>query len=341
MARERQYDSFKIDVKRRGTFDPRATRFQTGYPTQQQKNDFLSALHYKDKPSLFQNLLKFQYEEYEFDANDKKILKMQREQLYISLTQQLKDLKPYPLYSGAFEVAGTTGQSETETWQTIRALHCSAQPSREIANFKKETAKMNFLRKHLWRMKTFENDPDPIAYGKKHEDEARNAYAQRQRQIDPSAVVEKCGLYLHTDLVGFSCSPDGIKTSSLHPFPKKLLEIKAIYSLKDKDITQFESILPKEKLSDFCLKRNSEGKFVLRNIHQYYDQVQFSMGLLNIPECDLFLWTEKSSLTVPVPFDNDRWLSLNKSLFNFHWQYLVPEYFAQRTPRNLVPLCLY
>ena len=74
---------------------------------------------------------------------------------------------------------------------------------------------------------------------------------------------------------------------------------------------------------------------MLKPNHKYYDQVQFTMGMLKLPECDLFLWTDKGSITVTVPFNRDRWDKLRSSSKNFHWDYLVPEYFMMRSPREL------
>lgn len=336
MAKGRQYESFKIDIKRRATFDPRLDQFQTGYPSIQQKNNFLTALAYKDKPCLFQTLLSYQYEDFDYDDEEIAIFRQKRVQLYEALQHQIEDLKPSPQHQGAFEVKGTKSQSSTQEWSKIRALHCSAQPSHQIAHFQSDSARMNFLRNHLWAINPITTMA--MTFGKKNESAARRKYAEEQLDEDATAEVEESGLYLNTNFVGLSCSPDGIKTSAMHIHPKILLEIKCIYSLRGQDLFKFDEILTPKQLKSFCLERTSTGEIELKPNHAYYDQIQFSMGIMNLPECDFFVWTDQSTITVTVPFNENRWMELKQKLEAFHLKYLVPEYFAMRTPRELHPI---
>lgn len=192
---------------------------------------------------------------------------------------------------------------------------------------------MNFLRKHLWGIDRITTKA--MAFGKKNEAVARAEYAKEQIKLDPTAIVEECGLCLNTNFIGLSCSPDGIKKSA--KTSNTLLEIKCIYSMRHQDPNKFDELLPKKKLSAFCLQRDYNGDIVLKSNHAYYDQVQFSMGLLGLDKCDFFVWTTVKFLTVHIPFDAERWLDLKEKLTLFHKEYLVPEYFAMKTPRKLKP----
>lgn len=235
VANQRQYESFKIDVPHRASFDPRATRYQTNWPTNRQKNDFLNAISFKESPPLFASLLSFHYDAFSYSEEEKGIFREKRLQMYDALKDQMNEMKPTPQHKGAFEVVGTRGQNSTKEWKRIRALHCSAQPSHEILHFKTESAEMHFLQRHLWGMKRVETPS--MTFGTQHE-EARRSYAGQQKKSDTTAAVETCGLCLDTDLIGLSCSPDGIKKSQVHTYPCILLEIKCLFSLKDHDSSE-------------------------------------------------------------------------------------------------------
>lgn len=57
-------------------------------------------------------------------------------------------------------------------------------------------------------------------------------------------------------------------------------------------------------------------------------------------ECDLFIWSDAGSVLITIPFDEDFWESIKDAMKNFHWETLIPEYFAMRTPRNLTAINL-
>lgn len=335
IVNKRQYTSFKIDILRRATYDPRATKFQEP-ASNQSRNDFLCSLSYKERDCMFQRIMVVTYTDFTLEESDLMLLRSRRDHFYDALKREIAACNVSGVI-GPFEVEGTKNQSSTEKWRKMRALCCSAQPSRTVSKFKTETAKMNHLRHHLWGMDAVTTKG--MAYGTRYESTARRKYEEEQKEKDPTAVVEVCGLFMHTELAGLSCSPDGIRTSQCCP-TRKLLEIKILYNLRKEDPNQFDTHLPKKKLSSFCLKREDNGNIALKTNHPYYDQVQFSMGLLGLQECDFFVWTPKNHLTLSIPFNEERWKELRESSEKFHWQYLAPEYFAMKTPRKLNPVKL-
>lgn len=175
-----------------------------------------------------------------------------------------------------------------------------------------------------------------MLYGIKSEATAREKYTNVERECDPSVSVRDCGLFLNTDHIGLSCSPDGVVTAENKP--PKLLEIKCPYTLRNHNPKDFETALPHKRLSSFCLKHNEKGEIMLKREHEYYDQVQMCMGLTEMTECDFFVWSEKGYVNLTVPFDEERWDQIKESLDNFQWCYQMPEYFLMRTVRNLAPL---
>ena len=177
-----------------------------------------------------------------------------------------------------------------------------------------------------------------MSYGIKSETKARKAYIELKRKKDNSLNVRETGVHLHTKYVGLSCSHDGWVTS-LKRKPR-VMEIKCPYSLRDSHPKNFDKALKKRSLSMFCLKRDESGKIKLKKEHAYYDQVQMEMAMTEATKCEFVVWSRKGMVCLVIPFDEGRWDQVRTSLTKFHWEYMAPEYFAHRTPRNLEPVQL-
>ena len=67
----------------------------------------------------------------------------------------------------------------------------------------------------------------------------------------------------------------------------------------------------------------------------YYHQVQHTLGVLQLRECDFVIWTNVDILVVPVTFDENLWSTTVLPLTKVHKELIVPEYFAMRAPRDL------
>ncbi|KAE8743394.1 hypothetical protein FOCC_FOCC010999, partial [Frankliniella occidentalis] len=302
VAAGRQYDSFKLDVIRRNTFDPRPTQHRNG-PSTSMINDFLRALQKtKEIPCAFQGLLKIQYNDFTYDNIDLQIFKYLRRELYEYLLQ----LKPKH-HSGPF----------------VRSITCTSSVCHRIAHFRSESAKKNFLQNQMWNMKGGESRG--MAYGKTNEPVARQKYLKDQ--MDPRIQVVSGGINLHTKYPGLSCSHDGWITRDGKVI--KVLEIKCPYSLQDV-----------KKLQTFYLTRNYNGHIKLKEDTIYYDQVQMEMALTGVHFCDFVVWSKKGLLTIPISFNHSAWANLYPKLEKFHWEYMAVEYFARRTTLELNPLCL-
>ncbi|KAK3926003.1 Valine--tRNA ligase, partial [Frankliniella fusca] len=318
VAAGRQYDSFKIDVIRRNVFDPRPTQHRNG-PSTRMINDFLRALQKtKEIPFAFQGLLKIQYDDFTYDNIDFTIFKYLRRELYEYLLQ----LKPKH-HSGPYELQGTTAQFESPLYRFVRSITCTASVCHQIAHFRSESAKKNFLQHQMWNMKGGESKG--MAYGKTNEPIARQKYVQDQ--MDPK---HSRGINLHTKYPGLSCSHDGWITRDGKVI--KVLEIKCPYSLQSVDPNYFDSFLQGKKLQTFYLTRNISGDIELKEDTIYYDQVQMISRVV-AP-------SKKGLLTIPITFNTTAWANLSPKLEKFHWEYMAVEYFARRTTLELNPLCL-
>ena len=65
------------------------------------------------------------------------------------------------------------------------------------------------------------------------------------------------------------------------------------------------------------------------------------MALTESTKCYFVVWSKKGIVCLVIPFDQERWDLIRKSLTAFHWEYMAPDYFAMRTPRKLEPVQLH
>ena len=323
-------------MKRRSHHDPRPTAAKTG-PSVNEINDFLAALSYKEKPCYWQLHMSIIYEDFQFSDDDYNTLDINRFLFFEALEEMISECRPHANYRGPIEVPGTEGQSSSAHWRTLRSLHCTASWALKICHFSSTTpaSLKTFFRQHLWGLE--EITSRACRYGQKHEGTARGAYVKR-REDDPSVQVQTTGLHVHTEYWGLACSLDGRVLSDVSE--PKTLEIKCPYTLRNHDPNNFESVLNKKQLKRFCLERNACGQLVLKEDHPYFYQIQMGMGMTDIKECDLFIWSQHGSILCTIPFNNSTWETIKSALIAFHWDYLVPEYFAMRTPRNLAPVTI-
>lgn len=274
-----------------------------------------------------------EYEDFQFESDDLERFRQLRTQLYEALLLFIERSKPSPNHTGPFEVKGTRGQSSNDLWNTLRCLHTSASTCRRVRHFKTDAGRKNHLRRCMWKLDTFITRA--MKYGIVSESKARDSYLKWRHETDSTVEVQEVGLYLNTDHIGLSCSPDGIVYSSHDS--AKLLEIKCPYILKTKSVKNFEESLTPAQLSTFCLRRDG-AQIVLKKENLYYDQVQMCMGMLCLTECDFVVWSKVDFICVQVAFDQQRWTEIRISLTKFHYLYQAPEYFMMRCPRNLPPV---
>lgn len=332
-ANKRQYDSFKINVPRRATFDVRPTEYQLGYPDTKAINNFLCAISYKE--SHWSLLMKIEYEDGEYGLDDLLVYFSDlRDQLMTTLECIINELKPHKDYIGPLEVTETRGQSNNTKWTALRSLHVTASTARKVAHFEKDSAKMNHLQKHLWNLNNIRTRA--MKYGIKNEKAARLAYWNLRLNDDPTVSVRDTGLFLNTENPGLSCSPDGYVTSDTDP--PRILEIKCPFSLRSCHPSEFEKVIKEKRLSSFYLIRSADNEITLNQNHEYYDQIQMNLAMTGVLQCDLVVWSKEGTLVIPVFYEERMWLQLKYKLLEFHWNYQAPEYFLMRTVRNLPPL---
>ncbi|XP_052130134.1 uncharacterized protein LOC127751108 [Frankliniella occidentalis] len=258
--------------------------------------------------------------------------------LHEQFVQSLKDLIPKDHQQSYFEHPNTAAQSESSDWHTLRQLFVTASVAKRAIKLIDIGAK-NFLKSNLWGIGKDEEEEDypAMVYGRENESTARNAYKEKMQAVIPSAKINLLGLCQSVKYPQLACSPDStLEMNTLITAN----EIKCPFRLQNIDPEFFDSYLTKKQLKDFYLFRDEQGKIQLKEDHMYYFQVQMVMGILGLPMCDLIVWLPKGMAIVPVHYDEEFWEELALGLTEFHNSLIIPEYFLQRTPRDLDPIII-
>lgn len=329
--KDKVYPSLLYDTLRRATFIPTPSYFRRRLQNPQRvMNDFLCDLSAAPEPSFWFKCIKISYGD--FDVTEKYVNEVFRTQ-FKAFIQSLHDLIENGHTGPYFEFPETRGQAASERWKALRRLLFTASIARRVTHLTDE-GKKNFLLSHLWDLNN--SDAPAMAYGRKNESNARKAYFEKQKEKDPSATIQMVGLASSTSNPELGCSIDSILNSATQ-CPRGN-EFKCPHCLKNHDPNKFDNALSKEQLKSFYMERDAVGKIQLKEDSDQYYQVQMQMGILQLEVCDLVVWSKKGMVIIPVTFNAPFWAKLSQDLVRIHHTLLVPEYFLQRTPRDLEPV---
>lgn len=333
---EKDYDSFKIDIRRRTTFDPRPTIIVEADPVAK-ANDLLAAISGRNPQCMWSTLMEIKYTQPVFDEDDKLGFEQMREVFLVALAVTVRALAPNQRYQGPVEFCGTELQSHSEMWTQFRSLFVTASKAHDLAHMQSDNARKQFLRNHLWGFKKIQTKG--MKYGTDHEEMARQAYIEMKKESNPFVNVQKAGLVANTKFLGIACSPDGYVKNGVGQ-TKRLLEIKCPFTLRNHHPNLFTQVLKPKQLERFPLMTNPDGSYTFKKNHSWYDQMQVQMAVTEVYECDFFMWSEKGYLCETIHFDSERWEFLKRALTTFHRCLLAVDYVTMLTPRNLSPLFL-
>ena len=163
-----------------------------------------------------------------------------------------------------------------------------------------------------------------IVWGKLHEP---SAFEQYQAQLPSSMVLRKAGIYI-SDTGFLAASPDGI-VSSVGEIDYGIIEIKCPYTCRNMSVVEACS-----KIKPFyCELENGQVK--LKRNHQYYYQVQGTMGIVGVEWCDFVIWTTKGMTIERIQFDKIFWTTCLTYLKSVYLEYVLPEIIYPRISNNL------
>lgn len=322
------------DMARRATFDPRPTEFQRELSPEevtQMMYHFLQDIQgaNREHETIWQKHLFFKYPDYQENDEYLEIVKI----LCKRFLQQLDDEASKE--AGPYEIPGTRGQSTNLNWFVAKALKFSGSDAKRVMNMTPDGL-INYYRAKLWGLDGFTSKY--TSYGTRMEPKARKAYLKERQKIDATAEIEEPGLYSHCNHSQLAGSFDGIVRSQQKP--PRLVELKCPETVKLGHPEKFEKCLSPEQQTRFCLSRQNNGKTKLKDKHKFWYQMQLYMGLLQVKECDFVVWSPKGMHIETINFDKEKFELMATTLKKIHREILVPEYFLQRTPRNLMPIRL-
>ncbi|KAK3913906.1 hypothetical protein KUF71_023324 [Frankliniella fusca] len=326
-VRDTQYDSFKINVKRRAYFDPRPTSRQTSDITQEQINTLLFDLMSNPEVTLFQKHLQMKYPQERYSPLDLKYLSINCRN-FINNIPSLQN--SYQVYfhtnegEKIYELPQTEGQRKSKQWQKYRSIYMTGTAAYSALHLSSVKAKKNFLRNHLWGLDIVQTKA--MIYGVENEEKALDDYEKKRQKTDNTAAVAKdCGILNREDFPEAAASVDAITFSQ--NFRPRLVEVKCPYILRNHHPTSYKKVLKQSQRNSFCLGYSKERGNYLKKGSPYYSQVQHYLGLLGLEVCDFVVWSKKGTLIVEVKFDKEHWNEIKSAVLEVYWNLSVPEYF--------------
>jgi hypothetical protein len=207
----------------------------------------------------------------------------------------------------------TRGQAETPEWHAARHGRITGSKAGSIlacvrSGHQYTEAKYKTKLRLAGEILSSSSKPsDAMKYGSENEKNALIEYAKRLDENEDLTVG--AGLHVHPQHTWLACSPDGVYRKDLHmikttdgdwvcatsKFVRRLLEVKCPYS-KRAD-TNFETD------HKFYLKKVGDEYQI--NMHssqgrQYYYQIQVSLAVLDMDECDLVVWSPEKMVVARV-----------------------------------------
>jgi len=117
-----------------------------------------------------------------------------------------------------------------------------------LLGLQRQSAVVRELQSHVWGMHTTMMIWQ-MKSGIEHEDEAREAYTELVKRMDPEAVViGNCGLWVNPKYTMLCCSPDGFLESP--STGRVLLEIKCL-TMTYVDPQRFKELMPEDEQKNF------------------------------------------------------------------------------------------
>ncbi len=168
-----------------------------------------------------------------------------------------------------------------------------------------------------------------LRWGRENEETARKAYAKFMQETGhPNLRTLRAGFMIHPKQGWLGCSPDNWVVDPDAEDPNGVAEYKCPYSARD--------ITPQEACTSlkgfFCELKN--GKPTLKKNHNYYYQVQGTMGITKREWCNFVVWTPKGLSIERIAFDRQLWESMTQKLEKFFDSAILPELAAPQHPNG-------
>ena len=169
-----------------------------------------------------------------------------------------------------------------------------------------------------------------MQYGLSEEPDAVLAYSKvAQVPVTPG------GLWVNKKYLHLGVSPDGLILTPSSNALIGIIEVKCIKALRTKTVSEWiKSGIP----SSACVSLKN-GKLELKRNHAYYFQVQMQLLVTEAAYCDFVLHSRLGDPFVErILPDENLQQNIVERTGQFWHRVLVPEYYMQRVPRELLPI---
>ena len=127
-----------------------------------------------------------------------------------------------------------------------------------------------------------------MKFGIDNEAIAVEKYEAQMTAEGKNVTVSTCGLFVDLEYEQLAASPDRLVTDSSVPEPLGIVEVKCLYSCRDK--SPREAVTARGSTNIFPVKYIGNN-FILKENHSYFYQVQMQMGVTGRKWCDFVLFT--------------------------------------------------
>ena len=220
----------------------------------------------------------------------------------------------------------TLGQSESQFWFAQRAGRVTASSFYTVCHLRDTTDRRNTV-KNLMNYCPLNSDsaPEQLVWGHEKETVAINQYLKKTSKKHKSVTVDRSGLIVAKSMPFLGASPDGIRKCGCCP-QKTTVEAKSLYSKRN--------LLPAVAAAAF-LEEDDEGNLKLKSETKWNYQIKGLMGISEIHDADLVIYTNKGILIIPVPFDESLWNQMKSKLRAFYVNYMVEELITKKIFKSL------
>lgn len=153
---------------------------------------------------------------------------------------------------------------------------------------------------------------EAIAWGKTKEKSAQDKFYQIVSPLHVNLCIQPTGMIVDKDEPFLGATPDGLVTCDC--CEDHILEIKCPFTHRDRTISDIEK-------DNFFLNENE----VLKESHNYYEQVQGQMAISGTAKCYFVTFTNKELHYQIVEFDDLRWQRSKNILKHFFYSVIFPE----------------
>ena len=213
----------------------------------------------------------------------------------------------------------TVSQSECDEWHERRKKILTASIAHSIFNRKRNFETLS--RKLIEGKKITATVTKMLQHGKRFETVAREKYFDILKlNLSRNVKIRETGLVINPAAFWLGASPDGLIVDANAESNYGLIEIKCPESKKN--CTPTEALLD----SNFYVHL-VDGKPTLKKEHSlgYYSQVQFQLGICQLPWCDFVVYFFQGIIIIRIPFDDYYFQQLFNKMTNFYRHHFLQE----------------